>query len=103
MHQTVATVLKTLLLVQPPQTCCQATLLVDDALVTAMHAFWSTVSTTLQANPGGLVFSQDMFLDIPLLANWQAILPRREQLVNDALLCANKKLINFYYQIRKNT
>ncbi len=95
MHQTVATVLKTLLLAQPPQTGCQAALLVDDALVTAIHALWSTVSTTLQATPGGLAFSQDMFLNIPLFADWQTILAQREQLVNDALLLANKKHISF--------
>ena len=57
------------------------------------------VSTTLQAMPGGLAFSRDMFLNIPLLADWQAILSRREQLVNDALLHANKEHINFDYQI----
>ncbi|KAL7471723.1 hypothetical protein ACHAXS_012026 [Conticribra weissflogii] len=38
MHQIVATVLKTLFLSQPPQSCFQATLHVDDALATAMHA-----------------------------------------------------------------
>ncbi len=38
MHQTFATVLKTHLLANPPQSCCQATLLVDVTLVTAMHA-----------------------------------------------------------------
>ncbi len=38
MHWTVATVLKTLLLAQPPQTCHQAKLLVDDALATALNA-----------------------------------------------------------------
>ncbi len=43
--------------------------------------------------------SWDMFLNIPLLADWQMILAWREQLVNDALLCANKKCINFDYQI----
>ncbi len=74
MHQTVATVFKTLLLAQPPQSCCQAALLVNDALATARHALRSTVSTTLQATPGGLEFSQDMFLNIPLLADYQAIL-----------------------------
>ncbi len=40
-----------------------------------------------------------MFLNIPLLADWCAILARREQLVNDALICANKKHTNFDYQI----
>ncbi|KAL7452807.1 hypothetical protein ACHAXS_000286 [Conticribra weissflogii] len=57
MHWTVATVLRTLLLAQPPQTHCQAALLVDDALATAMHTMQSTVSTRLQATPGGLAFS----------------------------------------------
>ncbi|KAL7460146.1 hypothetical protein ACHAXS_000610, partial [Conticribra weissflogii] len=99
MHETVATMLKMLLLAQPPQTHHQASLLMDDALVTAMHALRSTVSTMLQATPGGLTFSQDMFLNIPLLADWQAILAWTEQLVNDALLCANKKNFNFDYQI----
>ena len=99
MHQTVATVLKTLVLAQPPQSRREALLLVDDALAAAMHALRSTVSTTLQATPGGLAFSRDMFLNIPLLADWQTILARREQLVNDALLRANKKRINFDYQI----
>ncbi|KAL7460419.1 hypothetical protein ACHAXS_000870 [Conticribra weissflogii] len=40
-----------------------------------------------------------MYLNIPLVANWHTILACREQLVNDALLCANKKYINFDYQI----
>ncbi|KAL7454407.1 hypothetical protein ACHAXS_000328 [Conticribra weissflogii] len=57
MYQTVAIVLKTLFLAQPPQTCHQAKLLVDDALVTFMYTLCSTVSTTLQAKPGGLAFS----------------------------------------------
>ncbi len=99
MYQTVATVLKTLLLAQPPQSRREAALLVDDALATAMHALRATVSTALQATPGELAFSQDMFLNIPLLADWQAILAQREQSVNDALLRANKKRINFDYQI----
>ncbi len=52
-HQTVATVLKTLAC-PTPQTRCQAVLLVDAALATTMHALWSTVSTMLQATLGGL-------------------------------------------------
>ncbi len=40
-----------------------------------------------------------MFLNIPLPADWQAIIAQQEQLVNDTLLCANKKRINFDYQI----
>ncbi len=101
MHQTVTSVLKTLLLAQPPQTHCQAEMIVNDALATAMHAISSMVSITLQPIPGGLAFSWDMILNIPLLAYWHNILTQREQLVNDALLCANKKHNNFDYQIGK--
>ncbi|KAL7460405.1 hypothetical protein ACHAXS_000856 [Conticribra weissflogii] len=93
MHQTIATVLKSFLLAPPPKICCQAALLVDDALATAMHALHSKVSTTLQATPGGLAFSQDMFLNIPLLADWHAIVVQREQLVSDALRYANKSIL----------
>ncbi len=45
------------------------------------------------------MFSEDMFLNIPLLVDWQVILANREQWVNDALLCGNKKHINFDFQI----
>ncbi len=46
MNQTVSTVLKTLLIANPPQPHHQAALLVDDALAIDMHALQSTVSTT---------------------------------------------------------
>ncbi len=57
------------------------------------------VSTTLQAMPRGLAFSQDMLLNIPILADWNAILAQREQLFNNVLIHANKNCINFDYQI----
>ncbi len=74
MHQTIATVLKTVMFSQPPQTCFQAALLLDYALVTVTHALCSMVSTKLEATHGGPVFSQDMCLNIPLLTDWHTIL-----------------------------
>ncbi len=57
---------------------------------------------------GGLVFSWDMFLNILLLADWHTILACREQLVNNALLCAKKRvsilttrLVNRFSNIRE--
>ncbi|KAL7460420.1 hypothetical protein ACHAXS_000871, partial [Conticribra weissflogii] len=50
-HQTVATLLKTLLLAQPSQTYHQAMLLVDNTLATDIYALKSMVLTTLQAAP----------------------------------------------------
>ena len=53
--------------------------------------------TTLGSTPGALAFSRDMFLNIPLIANWQAIVARQEQHVNDNLLRANRKRCHHDY------
>ena len=73
MHQTVGNVLRTLVHSNPPQNMTQARDIIDDALATAMHAMCTTVATTLGSAPGALTFSRDMFLNVPLIANWQAI------------------------------
>ena len=75
----------------------QARDIIDQALATAMHAMRTTVATTLGSTPGALAFSRDMFLNIPLVADWQAIAARREQLVNDNLRRANKKRRQYDY------
>ena len=97
MHQTVGNVLRTLLYTNPPRNLDEASDLVDDALATAMHAMRTNVATTLGSSPGALVFSRDMFLDIPLTADWQIIQQRREQLVNEDLRRKNAKRIRFDY------
>ena len=51
----------------------QARDIIDQALATAMHAMQTTVATTLGSTPGSLTFSRDMFLNIPLIADWKAI------------------------------
>ena len=65
--------------------------IIDQALAIAMHAIQTTIATTLGSIPGALAFSRDMFLNIPLIADWKAIAARREQLVNENLHHANKK------------
>ena len=91
MHQTVATILKTSIEASPPQNDDDVNNLVEDALAAAMHGLRATVSTTLKATPGGLAFSRDMFLNVPLIADWQTIQRHREQLVNKTLQKSNKK------------
>ena len=44
------------------------------------------------------MFLRDMFLDIPLIADWRLIKQRREQLVNESLRCHNTKQRNFDYE-----
>ena len=99
MHQTMATVLKRLLLSRSPQTPQDVLHLVDDGLATTMYSMRSTISTVLKASPGALAFSRDMLLNVPLIADWQTITRNREALVNDALLKNNQRRINYDYYI----
>ena len=56
-----------------------------------MHAMHTTVATTLGSAPESLAFAQDMFLKVPLIADWQAIARLREHHVNENLQDANWK------------
>ncbi len=73
----------------------QARDIIDDALATAMHAMQTTLATTLGSTPGALAFAWDMFLNIPLIADWQAIAHTCEHHVNENLQCANRKQHQF--------
>jgi hypothetical protein len=73
MHQTVTNVLRTPVHTNPPQNMTQATDIIDNALATAMHAMQTPIATTLGSIPGALAFAQDMFLNVPLIADWRAI------------------------------
>jgi hypothetical protein len=88
MHQTVGNVLRTLLHGQPPQhiTGASAKEFIDEALSITMHAMRAGVHSTLGSSPGSLVFNRDMFLNIPLIADWHAITQRQEHLVNKNLM-----------------
>ena len=97
MHQTVGNILRTLLYSNPPKNMTQARDIIDDALATAMHAMRTTVATTIGSTPGALAFSRDMFLNIPLIADWQTIAQRREHHVNDNLRRANARRRQYDY------
>ena len=99
MHQTVENVLRILVHTNPPNNLSKAKDIVDDALATAMHAMRTTVATTLGSTPGALAFSRDMFLNVPLIADWQAIARAREQHVNENLRRANKKRRQYDYAV----
>ena len=82
MYQTVGNILRTLIHTYPPQTVAEARLLVGEASARAQMALRCAVSTPLQATPGSIVFGRDMFLEVPVIADWQLLQSRREQLVN---------------------
>jgi hypothetical protein len=76
----------------------QARDIIDDALATAMHAM-QTTATTLGSTLGALAFARDMFLDVPLIADWQAIACTCEHHVNENLQRANRKQCQFDYAL----
>ena len=59
--------------------------MIDDALVTMMHAMQTTVATTHGSVPGSLAFARDMFLNVLLIADWQSIARLHEHHVNENL------------------
>ena len=97
MHQTVGKVLRVILYTNPPSTVANAAYLIDQALATAMHSMRLNVATTLKGFPGSLVFGRDMFLDIPLIADWQMIQHNRQTLVNERLHQMNQSCRSFDY------
>jgi hypothetical protein len=64
-----------------------------------MHAMRSCVATTLGSSPGALVFGRDMFLNIPLTADWHLIARHREQLINESLRRQNLKRRTYDYVV----
>jgi hypothetical protein len=90
MHQTVTNVLRTLVHTNPPQNMTQARDIIDNA-----HAMQTSIASTLGSTPGVLAFAQDMFLNVLLIADWQAIAQTCEHHVNENLRCANRKQRQF--------
>jgi hypothetical protein len=77
----------------------QARDIIDDALATAMHAMQTTVATTLESTPGALAFARDMFLNMSLVADWQAIVRTCEHHVNENLQRANREQCQYDYAL----
>jgi hypothetical protein len=69
MHQTITNVLRTLVHTNPPWNMTQARDIIDDELATEMHAMQTTIATTLGSTLGALAFAQNMFLNVPLIAD----------------------------------
>ncbi len=56
---------------------------IDEALSIAMHAMRAAIHSTLVSSPENLTFNRDIFLNIPLIADWHTITQRQEHLIND--------------------
>jgi hypothetical protein len=97
MHQTVGNVLRTLLHGNAPQNTANAVQYVDKALSIAMHAMQAGIHSTLGSSPGNFVFNRDMFLNIPLIADWHAITQRQEHLIHENLMRKKQKRRGYDY------
>jgi hypothetical protein len=95
MHKTVGNILQTLLHGEPPQDVTKAKDLIDEGLSLATRH--TGIHTTLGSSPGNLVFNRDMFLNIPLIADWHATTQKHEHLINEYLMHENCKQKRYDY------
>ena len=99
MHQTIGNSLRVLSTLQLPQDIETTHHLVDTAIANAVFAHRSTFSSAHNATPGGLAFHRDMILDLPLIADFQIIREKRQQLIDQRLVVANRKRFSYDYTI----
>jgi len=97
MHQTVGNIQRTLSHGEPPQNIKNAKDNVDEALSIAMRAMRVGVHSTMGSSPGNLVLNRDMFLNIPLVADWHAVTLKREHLIYENLMRENQKRRRYDY------
>jgi hypothetical protein len=93
----VGKVLRTLLHGEPPPDMASTKEYVDEALSIAMHAMRAAIHSSLESSPGSLTFNRDMFLNIPLIADWHTITQRQEHVINENLIRENQKHHQYNY------
>ncbi len=101
MHQMVWNILQAPLHCEPPRDIKKEIDFID-VLSIATHTMRTGIHTTLGSSPGNLVFKRDMFLNIPLIADWHAITQKREHLINENLMSENCKQKCYDYVPNQN-
>jgi len=99
MHKTVADVLRTLIKDNPPKDSEEAVEYMDNALASTVHGLRCVINHTMKTSPGALVFQRDMLMDVPLVADLEAIRGRRQQQIDDNLRRTNKGRVDYNYQV----
>jgi hypothetical protein len=56
-----------------------------------MYGMRAGIHLTLGSSPGNHIFNRDMFLNIPLIADWHAITQKRGHLIHENLIQENQK------------
>ncbi len=99
MHQSIGNTLRVLASMDPPQGNQTANQLVDTALTTAVFVSQSTLSSALSITPDGIAFGHDMVMNIPLITDLELLRQKRQQLVNQRLIEANRKRFSYDYNV----
>ena len=99
MHKTFAAILRTTMRANPPKDEEDAEDIMDDALSTCVHALRCAINHTMQTSPGAMVFNRDMLMQVPLIADLDAIRGRRQQLIDNNLLRTNNKRVDYNYAV----
>ena len=72
---------------------------VDSALYTCMHSLRCAVNHTMQTSNGALVFRRDMLMNVPMIADLDAIRGRQKQLIDNNIIRLNKKRADHNYSV----
>ena len=99
MHQAVGNSLRAMVAMQPPAAIDSANRLVDTALSNCLFATRAAIHGTMKASPGSMAFGRDMILDIPVLTDWAMIKDRKQQLIDQRLIEANRQRFAYDYHI----
>ena len=99
MHQTVGTVVRTLVNENKPRTLKHAQVVIDQALASASHAVRTNINQATGYAPGALAFHWDMLMNIPLVVNLLDIRAKRQLRVDRDLMKANARRTAFDYKI----
>ena len=100
MHATMGSMLRTITnSAEAPTSIEEAEHAVDNALYSCIHALRCSINQAMRTSPGALVFNRDMMIDVPLLADLDAIRGRKQQLIDANLIRENKKRIDYNYKV----
>jgi len=98
-HQTVATLIRSLIHDHPPQNIDEANALIDHILATVQHALRATIHRGLGLSPGTAIFHQDMLLDIPIMVDYVRLQGKRQRLIDNNLRRENNKRRAYDYVV----
>ncbi len=97
MHQTISDMLRTRLYQDRPRNQNELDLMIENALASSIYALRSTIHSTLKMTPGSLAFNYDMLLNVPLQAQVDTIVARRQMIINANNNRENRKRYEYQY------